>query len=563
MYSNKDNVNILTALLVRHGVNRVVVCPGSRNAPIVHNFSECPELECYPVTDERSAGFYALGMALASDKAVAVCVTSGTALLNLAPAVAEAFYRHIPLVVISADRPQAWIGQLDGQTLPQPGAFGCFVARSVTLPEPAGVMTAESHGLDDTRRYCCRLVSEALIASQRSGGCPVHINVPLSEPLFDFSVGSLPDVRAVRLLGPSGCTDALVGQVAERLLAAARPMVVVGQHADSTELASALSALAGHAVVLREPLCPGRGISHFDEVLHVVGQNSDYEPDFILYAGDTVVSKRLRKFLRGAAGMETWAVSVDGEIHDTFNNQTAVINLPAVAVMSGVAAYIAGRKSNCDRAFTARWAAALSSAANHAASYMPRYSQMMAVKRFEEMLDELDYGWSVHYANSSAVRLGNIYADHYIYVNRGVNGIEGSLSTAAGFSVACPDMTFCVIGDLSFFYDSNALWNQNLRGNLRILLLNNCCGGIFHQLPGLEASPVRDSCIAAGHHACAHGICDAHDIGYLAAHDADELARNMETFLYSGTRRPLVFEVFTDAEEDAGAIKEYLAALSL
>lgn len=136
MYSNKENVNILTALLAAYGVHHAVVCPGSRNAPIVHNLNECPAIECYPVTDERSAGFCAIGISLAIGmKPVAVCVTSGSALLNLAPAVAEAFYRHIPLIVISADRPAQWIGQLDGQTLPQPGAFGTMVRKCVTLPE--------------------------------------------------------------------------------------------------------------------------------------------------------------------------------------------------------------------------------------------------------------------------------------------------------------------------------------------------------------------------------------------------------------------------------------------
>ena len=135
MYSNKQNVNILTALLVRHGVCHAVVCPGSRNAPIVHNFNECPDISCYPVTDERSAGFYALGMMQALHMPVVICVTSGTALLNLAPAVAEAYYQHQPLIIISADRPAPWIDQLDGQTLPQPGALARFVSKTVSLPE--------------------------------------------------------------------------------------------------------------------------------------------------------------------------------------------------------------------------------------------------------------------------------------------------------------------------------------------------------------------------------------------------------------------------------------------
>ena len=178
MYSNKENVNILTSLLVAHGVRHAVVCPGSRNSPIVHNLTECPDIQCHPVTDERSAGFYALGMCQGCGLPVAVCVTSGTALLNLAPAVAEAWYQHQPLVVISADRPPQWIDQLDGQTLPQPGAFGGFVGKSVSLPEPHD---------DEIRWYCNRLVNEALLAS-RWEEVPVHINVPISEPLFDFTV---------------------------------------------------------------------------------------------------------------------------------------------------------------------------------------------------------------------------------------------------------------------------------------------------------------------------------------------------------------------------------------
>ena len=175
MYSNKDNVNILTALLVAHGIQHAVVCPGSRNAPITHNLVVCPDIDCYSVTDERSAGFYALGLSLATNSPVAVCVTSGTALLNLLPAVAEAAYQHVPIIVVSADRPPQWIDQLDGQTLPQGDALGRFVRKAVTLPEPHS---------DEEHWYCNRLVNEALLAMRQQGGGPVHINVPLSEPLY-------------------------------------------------------------------------------------------------------------------------------------------------------------------------------------------------------------------------------------------------------------------------------------------------------------------------------------------------------------------------------------------
>ena len=219
MYCNKENVNILTALLVAHGIDHAVVCPGSRNAPIVHNLHECPDIQCYPVTDERSAGFYALGMAQALNKSVAVCVTSGTALLNLAPAVAEAYYQHVPLVVISADRPPQWIDQLDGQTLPQPDAMGRFVKKAVTLPEP--------HDAEE-QWYCNRLVNEALIETRHQEDGPVHINVPISEPLFNFSIPVLPSERKIELL-QADIPDTTLHHILSAFMQAKKPMLIAGQ----------------------------------------------------------------------------------------------------------------------------------------------------------------------------------------------------------------------------------------------------------------------------------------------------------------------------------------------
>lgn len=552
MYSCKDNINILTSLLARHGVRHAVVCPGSRNAPIVHNLNECGLITCCPVTDERSAGFYALGMAQASGLPVIVCVTSGTALLNIAPAVAEAFYQHVPLIVVSADRPSSWIGQLDGQTLPQHGAFGCFVAKSVTLPEPHD---------DNDRWYCNRLINEAMLAAYAGAGCPVHINVPITEPLFEFTVCELPEERMIRRISINVKADAVCDEIVRRMSCSVRPMIVVGRHKNSDALSRSLQTISSYVVTLREPLSPGKGTVHFDEVLSGVYDNPSYMPDFVLYAGDTIVSKRLKKFLRNAPGIEIWAISADGNVHDTFMNQTVVVEADAEKIFCEMASeFNLWRDMTLhDKAgeFYERWNAVLVSAACRSDSFIPRYSQMLVVRTFEHIIEEKDIACSVHYANSSAVRLANIYAGRYIYVNRGVNGIEGSLSTAAGYSVVCDEPVLCVIGDLSFFYDSNALWSQNLRGNLRILLLNNGCGGIFNQLPGIEASPVRDSYIAAAHHASARGICAAHDIGYLAARNTEELEMHMQTFITGGTNRPLVFEVFTDASEDARVLKDY------
>lgn len=561
MFSNKENINILSALLVAHGVKKAVVCPGSRNAAIVHNLNECSSIDCYPVTDERSAGFYATGMILAAREPVAVCVTSGTALLNLAPAVAEASYQHLPLIVISADRPQAWIGQNDGQTLRQPDALGHFVACCVSMPEPHD---------DEEHWYCNRLVNEALIKMRRHGGCPVHINVPVSEPLFNFSVAQLTAERKINYVSSSVDAEGVVKNMISDFFEARRPMIVIGQLPYREHVRALLQCIEQYAVVIREPLSPFRSTVPFDEVLYRIGADVDYMPDFILYMGGTLVSKRIKKFLRAVKDAECWTVAEDGEIHDTFMNTKGVIEADPYDVITLLDDCLrhSSRADDIDAqdiltnspiAYRQLWQTQMDRAYNHLlTSYQPAYSEMMAVKMFEDQLGEMDYDFMVHYANSTAVRLANIYADdHYIYVNRGVNGIEGSLSTAAGSSVVSEDMVFCVIGDLSFFYDQNALWNQNLGANLRILLLNNSGGGIFCQLKGLKESPAYEKMVAAAHKTSAKGICVANDIGYLCAHNADELAEKMETFLTAGTSRPLLFEVFTDAEEDAEVYKEY------
>ena len=207
------------------------------------------------------------------------------------------------------------------------------------------------------------------------------------------------------------------------------------------------------------------------------------------------------------------------------------------------------------------WEKAFVNVSKCAENYQPAYSQMATVKRFEELLGSGE-DCCVHYANSSVVRLANIYANHYVYCNRGVNGIDGSLSTAAGFSFVTDDPVFCVIGDLSFFYDQNALWNQNLRGNFRVLLLNNGKGGIFNLLKGLEQSPARDKYVAAEHHTSAEGICQQNRVKYLKATNMSELQQGLDTLLYIENDHPVLLEVFTDPSEDERVFRDYFLDIS-
>lgn len=541
MYSNKDNINILTSLLLAHGVHHAVVCPGSRNAPIVSNLSACSAVSCFPVTDERSAGFYALGLCQTVNTPVAVCVTSGTALLNLLPAVAEAFYQHCPIVVISADRPERWIDQLDGQTLPQNGALGRFVGRSVTLPEPKN---------GEERWHCNRLVNEALLECRRNHGCPVHINVPISEPLFEYTVEKLPAERKISFLAARATH--VDEDLLDRLAKARKPLILIGQTARHRLPASLIQSIEelGYAVMQERLSGEGTTAQFLDEASYAAGDDAAFLPDFILYAGDTLVSKRMRRFLRKAVTAECWEIDVEGRLHDVFMNLTGVIQAEPKQVLEKL-------KAHDGTSYRDVWNDKKLIAARHRDAYVPEYSQMYAVKTFEKMLSSFEKTPYVQYANSSAVRLGNIYAQHYIYCNRGVNGIDGSLSTAAGFSLAIRDNVYCVIGDLSFFYDQNALWNRNLKGNFRVLLLNNGCGGIFHNVKGADGSNEFENNVTGRHDTSAEGICSENDITYFAVHNAEELNDRIGNLFAAESCRPVVVEVFTDAEKDNKVFCDY------
>lgn len=559
MYSNKENVNILTSLLLEYGVSDAVVCPGSRNAPIVHNLSVCEAIRCRPVTDERSAAFYALGLAIATRRPTVVCVTSGSALLNVMPAVAEAAYQHVPLVVISADRPQQWIDQLDGQTIPQSDALGRFVRKAVQLPEPHN---------DEERWLCRRLVNEAMHLATCRQGAPVHINVPISEPLFEFNIEQLPQLSRFNNIKRAAIKDASM-DMPDAFHDATRPMIVIGQLAHGTISHETIRSLSEKYVVMSEPLSnPSYMTIHFDEAIrYIVSDNSSinddeddktaYYPDYVIYVGDTLVSKPARRFLRNAKAPSCLITPDAADIHDPLMTLTDIVECDTDSINALLASLCEAADTDERCRFHDRWQSFLDAYAAHADAYAPEYSQMATVKYFEEQLADLDIDICVHYANSSAVRLACIYAQHYVWCNRGVNGIEGSLSTAAGFSLATHDMTVCVIGDLSFFYDQNALWNSNLRGNLRIILLNNRGGGIFRQLPGLSDSPAADDLVMASHENTAQGICTQNDIGYMSAKNMDEMQIGIVTLLTRESERPMLLEVFTDSNDDVKALEKY------
>ena len=525
--------------MVAHGVRTVVVCPGSRNAPLAHIFSVCRQLRCVSVTDERSAGFYAIGLSMASGEPVAVCVTSGSALLNLAPAVCEAYYREIPLLVISADRPRAMIDQLQGQTMVQTDALAGIVRHAVSLPEPTDATT---------RWFCNRLVNEALARMMPPASGPVHVNVPVSEPLFDFNTESLPDERVVRVHRPVA-TETSMSSLAACAAASPRLMVVVGQLSwtECQRSAAALERLRSNAVVLTDHLAAGgHGVMpSLDRMVMLLTGGGDYAPDTIVYVGGNMVSKSMRTFLQGCRPANSFVVTADGRLTDVLMTATDIVEATPSQALDIMAAAVA-RKQTADTAWTERWLGIFAQSA--VASYEPEYSQVAAVREFFKAIEGVDS--CVHLANSMSVRAGLLYADRYVYVNRGVNGIEGSLSTAAGFSLMSAVPVYCVIGDLSFFYDVNALWHGDLCGNFRILLLNNGCGGIFRRFSQLEDSPALDDMVMARHNTTAKGTCLQNGVAYKAVRDATQLTDGIRWLTQEACPTPMLLEVFTDDGED-------------
>lgn len=492
MFSSIESVNILTALLLKRGVKHIVVCPGSRNAPLVHNFNECREFECHPVTDERSAGFVALGLAQHSDAPVAVCVTSGSALLNLAPAVAESACQHYPLLVISADRPSFDIDRLQGQTLHQLDALAPYTSMSVSLPDfQSETLCSQSLA-----------INKALLALNLPDSRPVHINIPLPNTgLYSFTVPSLPSPTLIECVRTLPALNPLIHNAKTILL-------VLAQHHpfDSTPF----HALFRNISLFAEPLAAENlPYTVTDEQLAELNSHATEEisPDLIIYIGGNTISKLLRQTLvRISASCPVLMVNPSLTLEDVTSHATHLVQSDALSFLQYLAGVVKSNHSHplypsCN-AFPISQASALN----------PNADSLIAA--FESNVNpEKDI---VYYANSTAIRLAARHARHYVFCNRGVNGIEGSLSVAAGAALARPDKTvYCVIGDLSFFYDQNALWQTGNLSNLRIILLNSGGGEIFKSLPNATTSPAF-AMIAAHHSISAEHLCRQYNINYIS-----------------------------------------------
>lgn len=557
-------ISELIALLQAHGVRDVVLCPGSRNAPLVHVLSHyLSGATCHSIIDERSAGFYALGLALATHRAVVVCCTSGTAVANLHPAVAEAYYQGVPLVVLSADRPERWIGQWAGQTLPQPGLFGSLVREAVQLPEPH---------TDEERWYCNRLINEALLAALAPLPGPVQINVPISDPSVSLlpptpaepsnsrPIGMQPG-RHIKQLCPCGVDAQAVKPLLERLATFERKMILVGQE----PWRAGSSARAAFPQSLREQfLCIGESLSNrsvticsLDALLESLSEadRRALQPDLLITLGGHIVSNKIKQYLRNYPPRETWHLSPDPSVVDLFCSLTELITAPVEPFLETLAQGLAGHASS---PYALQWRERI----DRLPSPTPRYSSLAVVENLLSHLPEEPC--VLHLANSSSVRYAELFRKPrqlLTLCNRGSSGIEGSLSTALGFArQRAEERHFIVIGDLSFFYDLNALGLPEVGSNVRVLLLNNQRGSIFQSLPTLEMDPLSQRYITAEHQLRAQGWVESCGWEYLSVHEASELEETMAYFV-GPAECPRLLEAFVTSEDEIAELQTYFKQL--
>lgn len=564
MSKSTDKIGILTLVerCFYHGVRHVVCSPGSRNAPLVITFDAHPSIETYVIHDERSAGFYALGLALALQEPVALCCTSGTALVNYFPAVAEAYYQCVPLIVISADRPAEWINQGDGQTIMQEHIFGSHVQRYLSVP---GDLSSEF--VEDLKGEIDQTF--APVHSKWLG--PIHFNCPLEEPLYltkehEFSTETIHRLPQKEIALPNDLT----ATIREGLNRAHAILILVGQGQEDHRLLNVLKELneLPHVAILTENsanMAFGDFIQCIDRTLAVLpeGNLADYQPDLIISIGGAIVSKKIKNFLRKVPDLHNWRIGSSFPEMDTFRATCVSINHSPDVVLSYILNCIKERPSPSN--FGNKWRQLNLIAKDLSPAYWEALP-FCDLKIFHLVQEWIPINSNLHLANSSVVRYAQLFdaiEGVSYFSNRGTSGIDGSLSTACGVALATKNKLNVVLtGDVSFFYDSNALWSSYLDSNLRIILINNGGGGIFRIIEGPADTEQIGRFFEARHSYEAEGICSTFGVSYNKVSGIDALEGAIKELLYGIHTKPALLEINTSEVKNEQFLFDYFSFLS-
>lgn len=555
--THKPNCRILAEVLAAHGVKRVVCSPGSRNAPLLVAADENPHLRTTVIIDERTAGFVALGLAQASNAPVALICTSGTALLNYAPAVAEAYYQGLPLIVVSADRPERWIDQDDSQTLRQPGALANFVKRSVDLPD---VPAADR----DMMLYINRLVNDAMIEALRRRRGPVHINVRLNEPLSGQEAEPLPPQRIVRCLEADDILPKEQVRALARDAAGRRVLVVAGFMLPDARLNKAMSRLAAlpNVYVMAETISnlhlKGQ-VSAIDVILSTLEDRlkEEMRPDLVISLGGAIVSRKIKEYLRRFSPNEHWALGRQHTTVDCFNSLTLRVETDPGRFLSMLGKFMAREKPQSD--YSQCWHTLRKRALEAQAQFLASapWSDMTA---FETLLSHFPPTANLQLSNGTAIRYAQLLTrkmPHACYCNRGVSGIDGSVATAVGAAMVYPENTVLITGDMTMAYGIGALSLHQLPERLKIIVLSNGGGAIFRFVGSTASLPQREQYFCAAPNLPLRDLCKAYGLEYMRAENQSQLLSRLPSF-FAPRLAPTLLEIVTDGEVSASILRNYM-----
>ena len=559
MKSNTTVISMLGNLLKSYGVSHILVSPGSRNAPIALGFKSMNCFEMHAVVDERSSAFIALGMALRTKSPVAIICTSGSAALNYAPGIAEAFYQKIPLIAITADRPAAWINQLEGQTINQIDLFSNYIRNSISLP--SGPQNRED------LIYIKRQINQSLTRTLYPVPGPVHINIPLSEPLYEkplIEEQLLNKNLKINIQQPNlALTEDQKGSLIELLAQSKKPMFIIGQMDTDNGLSHLLEKIENKhkAVILTEHTSnvkTSECISCIDRTIEGIKEDELFAPDLLITFGEAIVSKKIKRWLITCPPAKHIHIAEDatGQIVDTFQSISNTIIAKIPAALEGISE-IPTNKTEEKQEFFNRWSALSKKAKERHDEYLGSapYSDLSV---FEKLFEIIPRGSKIHLANSSPVRyaqLFDIQGEFEFLSNRGVSGIDGSVSTAVGYAKLDPDnWNTLITGELGFLYDSNALFNKLVPDNLIIIVINNAGGNIFKIIPGPTDFEGSDDLIIFDHHFKCKGIAENFDIHYTAVKIIDEISTVL-TDAYQ-KKKAQIIEIITPVES-SDILKNY------
>ena len=548
MYPKIPLAQSIIEICQQKGVQHIVISPGSRNAPLTIGFTNNPYFKCYSIADERCAAFFALGIAQQIQKPVVVVCTSGSALLNYYPAIAEAFYSQIPLIVISADRPQNKIDIGDGQTIRQENVFANHSLYNANLQE--NVSTENDNN-----------IQMALHVSVTQKG-PVHINAPFEEPLYE-TVSELQVQPYIVDFNTESKTFSLGNSTIETWNKAAKKLVLVGELFPNSVEQHFLDVLANDpsVVVLTEKTSNLHHPTFIDQIDTLITPFTDedfkaFQPEILLTFGGMVVSKRIKAFLRKYKPAHHWHVD-DLRAYDTFGALTNHFETKINTFLSQLLT---------EKTIESSYQSSIATIWKDRVAKHQEYTAQIPFsdfKVFDFICQNVPKNSQLQVSNSSAIRylqLFDLDKSIQVFCNRGTSGIDGSTSTAIGAALATNLPTILITGDISFLYDSNALWNNYIPKNFKIILLNNSGGGIFRILPGHQETETFNRYFETSHQLNASHLAKMYGFDYFEANDEATLQQQYKSFL-NQNEKPSILEIFTPEKENNGILLEFFRGL--